>query len=287
MDPIIGLYVRDVVRLAARLLPLRLVYFACEFYARLRFFLNDSAHFVRSVSRYFSGLGADEVRRLTRDLFIRWQKTLLDFIICGGLPREKIERMVTPVRLRYIAEALALGRGVILLSMHTGTVPIAFYLAGRGYKVNYVTTRRTHSFLQSLYGERINVVSTFEEMKQCLKRNEVLILYIDGRKGRRPIRIRLLGKELLFAPGVVVLARKTGAAVVPFIGLHQKGAWLRFILQRMIDLDHTDLGNPDRMREELQKCVDPFEPYILRNPDNFYVFLKTREATDFHISKRS
>jgi lauroyl/myristoyl acyltransferase len=120
MNPITGLFFRDVLPFAARFLPMELVYYACEFYARLKFFLGNYSHFVKNTSRYIRGLSTDEARRLTRELLVNWYKTFLDFAVCGGFPKRRFERMVSSIGLKNIDEALALGRGVILFSMHSG-----------------------------------------------------------------------------------------------------------------------------------------------------------------------
>ncbi|MFB0561346.1 MAG: hypothetical protein ACETWM_09065 [Candidatus Lokiarchaeia archaeon] len=125
------------------------------------------------------------------------------------------------------------------------------------------------------------MVSTFEEMKQCLNRNEILFIFIDGRRGRHPVEVHLLERNLFFSPGVLVLAKETGATALPFLGLRQKRSNIKFIVHKKIPLELSDLGNPDRIREEMQKCVDFFENHIIENPNNFYMFIHTRSSTDF------
>lgn len=283
MNYLIIVFLRNLLSLAVRWLPMWFLYSVSGFFASLYFLIGKTARLIRNVSQNFSGLSYDEARRLARDLFVNWFKASLERVVCGRLPRKKLDQMITAVGLKYIDEALLSGRGVILFSMHSGHIPVMFYLALRGYTVNLLGTKRAYGILKELFGERVNLIASFKEMKQCLKRNEILFIFIDGRSGRYPVKVRLMGKDILFVPGIVILARETNAAVVPFISLRQKRGKLKCIVQSMIKLDFSDLDNPNRIREEMQKCVAPFEPYFLENPSHFYIFLRSRSVSDFFI----
>jgi lauroyl/myristoyl acyltransferase len=277
------LLIREVLYLAARLLPIRLVYSAVDFfYARPKFLLGDYEAYMRNVSYYFQGLRDDEARHLCRDLLINRYKTSIEFYFCGRLPKKKLERMVIPVGLGNIDKGLALGHGVIFFSMHSESVPIPFYLAGRGYPINVAIWEKTASFTQYLWGNQIKGVSSFEEMKRCLNRNEILFVFIDGLQGKRPVEVNFLGKKTLFSPGTIVLARETGAAAIPFVGMRQRDGKLKFVVHKKIDLDLSGLENSNRIKEEMQKCVDSLEPYVIENPSRyFYLFLIERKIKYF------
>ncbi|MFB0561345.1 MAG: hypothetical protein ACETWM_09060 [Candidatus Lokiarchaeia archaeon] len=283
MNHLIILFLRNLLSIAARWLPMWFLYSVSAFFAGLYFFLGDTARLIRNVFQNFNGLSQDAVRRLIRDLLVNWYNASLKRVICGSLPRKKVEEMIIPVGFQYIDEALRLGRGVVLFSMHSAPIPMMYYIALRGYKVNLLVTRRAYALLKELYHDRINLITSFREMEQCLKRNEILFMLIDGREGKRPIKARLNGKEILFVPGIVILAKKANAPLVPFVNLRQKRGKLKCIVKRMIKLDLSNLDNQDRIREEIQKCVNIVEPYFQENPNQFYIFIRSRNKSSFYV----
>ncbi|WXG42300.1 MAG: lysophospholipid acyltransferase family protein [Candidatus Freyarchaeum deiterrae] len=266
----------------ARWLPLRLVYLAMDFYARLKFLLGDYAEYMRNVTYFFPGLSDDAARHLARGLLISQYKTSVDFLFCGRLPEKKLAGMSIPKGLDNLDKGLALGHGVIFFSMHSESVPIPFYLAGRGYPINVSIWGRIASITKNVFGNHFSTVSSFEEMKQCLNRNEILLIFIDGMQGKHPIEANFLGKKALFSPGIILLAKETGATVIPFVASRQKDGKIRFAVHRKIDLDYLNLENSDGVREEMQKCVDFFEPYVIENPARyFYIFRIERKIKYF------
>ncbi|WXG42224.1 MAG: lysophospholipid acyltransferase family protein [Candidatus Freyarchaeum deiterrae] len=279
---IIDLAVQELLYFTARWLPLRLVYLAMDFYARLKFLLGGYAEYMRNVLYFFPGLSDDAARHLARGLLISQYKFSVDFLFCGRLPEKKLAVMSIPEGLDKLDKGLSLGHGVILFSMHSENVPVSFYLAGRGYPINVSIWGRTASITKHVYGNHCSTVSSFEEMKQCLNRNEVLEILIDGMQGKHPIEVNFLGKKVLFSPGIVLLAKETGAKVYPVVAWRQKDGKIRFSVHRNIDLDHLNLENSDGVREEMQKCVDFFEPYVVENPAGyFYVFRIERKIKYF------
>jgi lauroyl/myristoyl acyltransferase/phosphohistidine swiveling domain-containing protein len=266
----------------ARWLSLRLVYIAVDFYARLRFYLGDYARYMRNVLYFFPRLSDNEARHLARGILSSKHKTSVDFLYCDGLPKKKHAEMCIPEGLDELDEGLALGHGVIGFSFHGEHFPLAFYLAGRGYPINVSMWGRTASIAKRVYGNHFNVVSSFEEMKQCLNRNEVLLIVIDGLQGKHPVDVNFLGKKVLFSPGIILLAKKTGARIYPVDAWRQKDGKVRFSVFKNIDLDHLNLETSDGIREGVQKCVDFLEPYVIKNPARyFYIFMIERKIKYF------
>jgi lauroyl/myristoyl acyltransferase/phosphohistidine swiveling domain-containing protein len=282
MSQIRQLFIREVLYFIARWLPLRFVYLAMDFYAQLNFLLGYYAGSMRNVLYFFPGLSYNAARHLLRGLLSSRYKFGVDFFICPRLPEKKLAGMTIPEGLDNLDKGLALGHGVIIYSYHSEHFPAAFYLAGRGYPINVAFWGRTASISKHAFGNHFGVVSSFEEMKQCLNRNEVLLLMIDGMQGKHPVEVNFLGKKVLFSPGIILLAKETGAKVYPGVAWRQKDGKIRLFVHRNIDLDHLNLENSDGIREGIQKCVDFFEPYVIENPARyFYIFLLERKLKYF------
>lgn len=276
------LFIRGVLYFTARWLSLRLVYLAMDIYARLKFLLGYYAEYMRNVLYFFPGLSDNAARHLARGLLISQYKYTVDFLFCGRLPEKKLAGMSIPEGLDYLDKGLALGHGVIFFSLHSEQVPVVLYLAGRGYPINVSIWGRTANIAKHVFGNHFSVVSSFEEMKQCLNRNEVLTITIDGIQGKHPVEVNFLGKKTLFSPGIILLAKETGAKVYPVVPWRQKDGKIRFSVHRNIDLDHLNLENSDGIREGMQKCVDFFEPYVIENPARyFYIFRIERKIEYF------
>jgi lauroyl/myristoyl acyltransferase len=128
--------------------------------------------------------------------------------------------------LDQLDQALAVGKGVVLLGMHMGNgVAMAAHLANRGYPVA-VIYRESNKIPQHFFRDGIGSLGLeaipavpasvgVRRMLKALKENRILFILMDQASKRGGIEAMFLGKPVQMPPGPSELARRTGAAVVP------------------------------------------------------------------------
>jgi KDO2-lipid IV(A) lauroyltransferase len=192
--------------------------------------------------------------------------------------RRKILRDVRFEGLEHIREALAAGRGVIVVQAHFGNfilMTMAFARLGLPYVV--VTKDPRNTVLRDRYTKWKRATSVrwidadtrsraTREIMRCLGANNIVALVADERKKNDGIPVPFFGKEALTTPGPAVLALRTGAPIVPsFIIDHRSSRYTVKILPPLpISGTRDHRADIYRVTEQVNHVI---EDYIRRYPD--------------------
>lgn len=176
-----------------------------------------------------------ETREITRSIF---RTSALNFMDLLTLPRRTNRSLVKSTYVvrgdwSIIDDALAPGRGVIFLTGHVGCFDfIGQSLAARGLKLAIVTGRTTSRFIFDgvtwLRGVRGgNLVeptpSGVRSVIRALRRGECAVFLADRDFFQNGYEVEFFGRSTTLPPGVVRIARDTGAAVVPLFTRRVRG----------------------------------------------------------------
>jgi KDO2-lipid IV(A) lauroyltransferase len=166
----------------------------------------------------------------------------LEELLLGKLGADTVDAFLDLQGREHLDQALARGRGAIILSAHAGSfmLPIAWFslkgypytqFAARGlpprdlaeahpealarnrWQAEVIRVKESHE--DRLPARFLTVDAPTRELYRRLGRNELVALAFDGRMGARWVRAPLLGREALLNPGAYRLAEGTGAAIVP------------------------------------------------------------------------
>lgn len=99
-----------------------------------------------------------------------------------------------------------------------------------------------------------------------LARNAVLCISGDGRVGQRLVRLRFLGRTTLFAPGMVSLARLTGAPLLPLFCLPGSDGRPRVVIEPPIRIERR-AEREQELRCALEQYATLLEAYVRRHPE--------------------
>jgi lauroyl/myristoyl acyltransferase len=186
-------------------------------------------------------LSAATVQRVTRDWF--------RYASCAAVDLKRLRRTVRPLRRlveihgqEHLEAALAAGKGAILCSAHFGSQDSGFsVLHASGFPITTIG-RRTHIYAAGLssaerrfwevvysrpvrrHRQRPNIEpwpgrpQVALQAAAVLRANEVVTISIDappvGNDRARAVEVPFLGRRAQLLPGVVTLARLTGAPVL-------------------------------------------------------------------------
>jgi len=188
----------------------------------------------------------------------------------------------TLVNQEYIEQALAKGKGVILLSMHTGNYECgAMATAQKGYKLNTVMKSPDDPLFQFLNkvraGGGINIINVLEQdmYKESLKvlaQNELIGVMADtGALESRHLTHLFLSHSVPIATGWITLAQRSKAPVIPVIMERQGNK----NLVRFQDALEINLENKDQM---VEKIIRLYENFIKQAPGQWCMFLNDYET---------
>ena len=178
-------------------------------------------------------LGVDrespEVACLVRSIFRISSRNFADLITTPRVTRDKLlESMsVTSGAWSMIDDALALGKGVILLSAHLGCFDyVGQALGARGYKLTIVTGRTTSRFIfdgvTHLRGSKGSVLveptpSGVRKVIRALRNGDCAVFVADRDFFQNGRQVTFFGRETSLPPGPIRIARDTGAVVLPVL----------------------------------------------------------------------
>ncbi len=177
--------------------------------------------------------------------------------------------------------ALENGKGVVAVSAHLGNFTlIGPKMLAAGYpfsmlvkELKYTGIARTLRTIQDMQKGRYIYINPWREALRkiltCLKKNEIVCLLSDERKGQSEVKVDFFGHPVQTATGAAVFSLKTGAPLVPiFIVRHENGSHTIFIEPQ---LDVPLSGNQrDDILSLTAASTKVIEDYVRKYPDQWF-----------------
>jgi KDO2-lipid IV(A) lauroyltransferase len=174
-------------------------------------------------------------------------------------------------------QALACGRGVILVSAHFGNFPLLLgRLAMEGYKVGGIMKPMHDPGMEKIFlrkREKFGVRTIYSQPRsecvnnsiQALRNNELIFIPIDQNFGTGGVFVDFFGRKAATATGPVILAQRTKAALIPCFILRQPDDQHRIIFQAELKLEEGK-DPQDVILVNIQKLTGIIEFYIRKYP---------------------
>lgn len=178
---------------------------------------------------------------------------------------------------QHLDRALAKGKGVILVGAHFGNFPMMIaYLACEGYKIGGIMRpmkdvrfERYISKVRDDYGihtirslpRRECVITTI----RSLRNNEVIFFPMDQNFGTGGVFVDFFGRKAATATGPVVLAQRTGAAIVPCFIIRQKDNRHKIVFEPEVPLEQGSTEE-ENIRRNVQRLTSIIESYVRQYP---------------------
>jgi lauroyl/myristoyl acyltransferase len=222
------------------------------------------------------------VKRTIRRIFANYGQYMVDFFVMPQLPPHKTARFFAHLKGEDVLQrALAKGRGAILLSGHVGNwefggtmMRLAHYpLTVVALAHNAPTTNALVNKLRHSKGIQVIEVdgSPFSgiEILQHLRSNGIVAMIGDKEFFGHGLPVDFLGVQVHFPVGPVVLAMKSGAALIPAFVLKQPDGRYFGVLEEPIPLT-LEGDRHSVIKENLGRTARIMETYIRRYPDQWY-----------------
>lgn len=265
-------------------LPLRLAYKAAVIISDLHYMFaaQDRRSVTQNLKAIFPEKKDREIAEIRINMFRNFAKYLVDFFRFSKLDREYIEKNINIENIDYLDKALAVGKGVIILTAHIGNWELGGVVVSLlGYPFWVVALPHKDKkvndfFIAQRESKGIKVIPVGRAVRMSLgvlKENELVALAGDRNFGERGVTVDFFGKPVSLPAGPALLSLKTGAPIVPGFMVRNKDD--TFTLRMEEPLQFSNSGNKDKdLTELIVKYKNIFEQYIRKYPDQWYMFRK-------------
>ncbi len=217
-----------------------------------------------------------EIQRIARDCFTLMAKSAIELMFLIDKPR-LLEKRIGLAGEDNLKQALARGKGIILVSAHFGNFPLLLArLSMAGYPVSGIMRPMRDARVEKIFvkkRERYKVKTIYSQpRKACvdttirvLRDNEIVFIPIDQNFGTGGVFVNFFGQKAATATGPVVLAQRTKAALVPCFIVRQPDDTHRVFFEPEIELETKE--NPEEtIVANIQKLTDVIEAYVRKYP---------------------
>ncbi len=239
----------------------------------------------RTVRRNLStilGPQARDLDRRTREVFREGVKNYYDTFLAPALSDQELERLVSLEGWDNLRRALERGKGVVLVTAHLGSPSLVAQILGtRKCRLTVVAEplrpRRLFELMARVRATRegIRIVpfgpTVTGELTEALRRNEIVGLVADRDISKNGVPVRFFGVDTLLPVGPVMLALRTGAALVPAFTHRLEGGSLVGRIDEPMELERTGSLRED-LRLNTQKLATVMEEAVRKSPEQWTVF---------------
>jgi len=223
-----------------------------------------------------------ELRRAARQVFGNWAKSYADLIHLPYLDLRKFfdQKLVYHGFEENLLPAIADGKGVIISSGHFGNVELGIQgMVAKGVPVTVLTEPLQPPALSRLVdGLRASKGHTFlpvsiasiKAVLRTVKAGGVVGLTCDRDIEGRSIRVPFCGTPTSVPVGVVELATRTGATIVPIFVHRKNGDACEAFLEPPLELVNS--GDPQAdLKTNVRRLLERFEAHLRRDPGQWTV----------------
>jgi KDO2-lipid IV(A) lauroyltransferase len=237
---------------------------------------------LRQIEEYLA-VPPEEATEIGRNLFIKLGQTFSEVLYTPKLNKKNIAEFVRIEGRQYLDNALAEGKGVIVLAAHFGNWEwLGAALALYGYPVASVIKKQPndqHTRILNEYrreaGIEVFARGTAEVVAavKTLKKGKILGFFADQDAGRSGVFVDFFGKLAATPLGPATFARKLRCPVLPGVILRNPAGGHTIIINPPLEFEFTDHEELDLHRLTRQ-MVKVTEGIIRRFPDEWLWFQK-------------
>lgn len=218
------------------------------------------------------------VRRVVRGVLRNASKNYLDLIRIPRMKSEAIKKQVIPHGVHHLVDALARGKGVMLVTAHFGSFDVAVQLLA-------VHSVRTTIPVEALEPERLldHVVSlrrnkglniipaksgALQAMIEALRNGEIVLTACDRDVTGEAPKTLFFGEETRLPDMAVRIALRTGAAIIPVFNIRRDDGRYDVYVEPPIEVASNGNGT---VAKHMNEVIRVMEKYIRSCPEQWAV----------------
>lgn len=229
--------------------------------------------------------------KMARDVFRHFGKTAAEFLKLPQMSREEVDRLVTVEGEENLREALASGRGVILITGHFGNWEfLARWLNLHDYALNVVARKANDPEADKLLTDTrtdggaqvFNRGNSARAVLQSLKRKEIVALLPDQNAG--DVFVPFLGVKTGTVDGPAIIHMKTQAPILFSWCVRQDDNSFRITFEPPVTIKPT--GDRIKDIELITTCINAHLGAQVQAHPTQWLWLHNRwKATPEHFLK--
>jgi KDO2-lipid IV(A) lauroyltransferase len=222
--------------------------------------------------------GEAELGEIATACYRHLGKSLMEFIRLPAMRPEDIRRVAEMRGAEHIDEALARGKGIILLTGHVGNWEITgARIAAQGYPLNVIARPQREDTLTDLLlatreaaGMKVyHRGSAVKASLAAIRRNELVGVLLDQNAGEEGVFVEFFGHLASTAAGAAVFALRTEAAVLPTFGWRNPDDTHTVVIDPPVPLIRTDDHRQDIIANTAQ-YTKIIEEKIRAHPEQWF-----------------
>ncbi len=219
---------------------------------------------------------ARKLEQIAKDCFTLIAKGAVELLFLMDRP-QLLRKHVHLSGKEHLDQALARGKGVILVSAHFGNFPLLMAkLSLEGYKVAGIMRPMRDSRVEKMFLEkrkRLNIKTIYSQPRNtcvsntigALRDNEIVFIPIDQNFGTAGVFVEFFGRKAATATGPVVFAQRTKAALLPCFIVRQRDDTHRIIFEPAIQM-REGKNAEETITFNIQRLTTIIETYIRKYP---------------------
>lgn len=271
----------------ARLLPRPVAQRTAEVLGRIGYARNAAGRAaLRENLRHVTGRNGSELATLCSTNVANFSRMLADYFYSSVVSPGHIHALLEKWRgFENLEQALARGKGVILVTAHLGSWELGgTLLALRGLPMTVITLEEPTSDLtrwRDAQRQRLGIKTiavgpghdfAFVEMIQTLRRNEIVAMLVDRPYAGTGTPVQFFGRTTEFSTAPALLWQHTDASVLPAFVL--QNARHRYVSFADPALCFTRNANARAtIVENTQRLAAHFEAIIRQHPDQWFNYV--------------
>ena len=264
--------------------PLKISYGIAIFCSNLyHLFIKVDRRTVRAnLKAIFPDKQLSEIESIRSEMFINFARYLVDFFRFPLLNQANIKNVFRLVNQHYLEQALANGKGAIIVSAHLGNWELGgIGLALAGYPIGVVVLSHQHKRVDEFFNLRrkekgVIVMPLGNAVKDCLsllRQNKAIALIGDRTFDSSAVELDFFGLKSHLPKGPAILSLKTGAPIVLAFTPRCPDGSYQLIFEKAIAF--VPSGNRDKDIIELSnRYKTVIENYIKCYPEQWFMFRK-------------
>lgn len=234
-----------------------------------------------------------ELRCLMRQVGVEVTKTVFELVYSLNPQKGQLYASVTIEGREHLDAALRKGRGVIAITAHLGNFfIIEGKLIAEGYPfywvlklpkdrgvAGFLETRMVHHGIRFILAEPD--ASSQKELIRCLRGNKIVGITLDQDQKAGGIPMKIMGQKVSIAPGPAILAKRTGATILPLFIIRQSDNSHKIIIEPPVERVE-DMSPEHSVVLLTMKLAQIIESYIIQYPTQWYWATKPHRRARYH-----
>lgn len=219
-----------------------------------------------------------ELERIAREAYRNFGRMTFEYARFPRLTKREVDATVRVTGGEHLSDALAGGKGAILVAAHFGNWELAAALAMMGYPVSFLVGEQHNTLVDGLMNrlrrrfgvETIPLTGSLRGVFRALRANRIVAMLSDQDAGKRGVFVDFFGRPASTPYGPARFAAATGAPLIPGVAVRHPGGRHELVVSPPVSPVPAGTPPEDAACVLTQAYTRVFEDFIRRHPDQYF-----------------